>query len=165
MAEERQIQKELYLKLRPSHLYTIPNIYRYDWESDILSITKSNMAIEYEIKVSVQDYKKDFTHKKEKHEVLKNGWRKAKNEREKRWRGEIIKSSRPNRFYYLVPSEMINEWDIPEYAGLLWYISKGKYTRIKVMKKAPLLHKEKIDNDFIYNCLRGMYYKYWNNLT
>ena len=53
----------------------VSNKYLYKWfESDFISITKANYLTEYEIKITISDFKRDFTHKPIKHTWL-NGKR------------------------------------------------------------------------------------------
>ena len=50
---------------------------------------------------------------------------------------------RPNYFYYATPPDLIKAEDVPEYAGLV-YVDENE--GIKTIKKAPCLHKEKIED-------------------
>lgn len=47
----------------------------------------------------------------------------------------------PNYFYYVCPDGMIKLDDLPEYAGLI-YLRKGWKNPLKIIRKAPILHKE-----------------------
>jgi len=51
------------------HRYPIANIYVFAWESDFLTVTKDKLIIEYEIKLSLSDFRADFE-KKDKHRLL-----------------------------------------------------------------------------------------------
>jgi len=125
----QDITRALFKKFEDSK-YMAANIYffrspKYN-ETDFLVLNKSGYLLDVEIKVSLQDYKKDFT-KIHKHHVLKN-------------RG--YSEECPNRFYYAVPTNLITVDDLPEYAGLYYIDEAGFATKIK---EAPLLHKGKID--------------------
>ncbi|MEE9408203.1 MAG: hypothetical protein V3V28_09025 [Polaribacter sp.] len=54
---------------------------------------------------------------------------------------QILKPKVPNKFYYAVPEGLISKEEVPIYAGLL-YINENS---IKEIKKAPFIHKEKLD--------------------
>ena len=149
---EHLIQKALrYNFLSPnSDKYFIENLNIYNWESDVLKITKSGYAYEFEIKISRGDFKNDFKHKKKKHKLL-----------------EQKDDNIPNYFYYVVPTDLITIDEIPEYAGLIYInatiIGNGRhYYSFKIIKNAPKLHTNKVDieklrlvDKFYYN------YRHW----
>mgnify|MGYP005906286723 CR=1 FL=1 len=63
---ELEMQKEISFKRALQGQICIPNVVLYDkgrTEVDLLIITKTNTLIEVEIKVSIQDFKKDFQKK------------------------------------------------------------------------------------------------------
>ena len=117
----KDIGKELRNHFKqPSYRYQLHNSYIYNWESDFFCINRKLMAFECEIKISRQDFKKDFD-KSKKHNVLQ--------EKEYKFR--------PNKFYYVTPKDLIKLEEIPKYAGLI-YIDNN----VKIIKRAPLLHSE-----------------------
>lgn len=136
-----------------------PNIY-LDWEfneMDLMGLRKqSGFVDEIEIKFSVTDFKADFNkivnikngpiyNKKNKHECIKKGMLHC------------------NRFSFLIPSDIIDDCKIPEYSGLyVFYKNSKRNYRIDEIKKAPLLHKNKISDKLKYEVGRKMGYRYWN---
>lgn len=103
----------------------IPNFYHGQWEMDLFKMTVSGLVYEYEIKVSLSDFKRDFDkkcHKGNKHELIENGKRVC------------------NRFYFVCPAYLISVIECPVYAGLIYY-QKGQY--FSIVKNAPMLHKNK----------------------
>lgn len=148
---EELIQQQLrYSFLSPNSVkYFTENLNVYDWESDVLKITKSGYAYEFEIKISRGDYKNDFKHKKKKHLLLENKENKAK---------------MPNYFYYVVPEGLITEDEVPEYAGLIYVhasiIGNSRvYYQFQEIKKAPKLHSDKIDENNL-KLIDKFYYNY-----
>lgn len=131
--------------------FVFPNIYIGGFECDILEITKSNYSYEYEVKISISDFKAD-TKKKGKFD-----------------------NPRTNYFYYIVPKGLISINDIPEYAGLIYVkdISGKFYNKEKgyydiekkffeIIKTAPKLKKDKFcENTFKY-LLKKAYYRFIN---
>lgn len=99
-------------------------IFRYDWESDYFCVNKQDYSFEVEVKISKADFKNDF--KKDKHKLFAE---------------KDTKRLIPNRFYYAVPKGLINESDVPEYAGLITV--EGSHATI--VKRAPFIHKKKHD--------------------
>lgn len=51
------------------HRYPLQNVYLFDWESDMLSVAKSGLIYEFEVKTSRSDFRADFK-KTEKHKIL-----------------------------------------------------------------------------------------------
>lgn len=121
---QEHLQKWLYEK---SNIYQALNFSKAGlYESDVLAITKSLMITEIEVKISRSDFKADFK-KTHKHYRMQNpitdGWR---------WT--------PNKFYFACPVGLINDSDVPTYAGLIWVDSLGN---IEVVKEAKRLHRIK----------------------
>lgn len=113
-----------------NHIYVLPNsTIIYPWESDLISVTKALFAHEYEIKISLADYKKD-KEKKWKHYSLRLG----------------DSRNTPNYFWYAT-----FEFDIepPEHAGWLKIEYNAKQFRyfVHMMKEAPRLHTKKLTDD------------------
>lgn len=153
---EELIQQQLrYSFLSPSSVkYFTENLNVYNWESDVLKITRSGYAYEFEIKISRADFKNDFKHKKKKHTLLES---------------KESSSKIPNYFYYVVPEGLISEEEVPEYAGLIYVLGNinglGRtYYQFQEIKKAPKLHSDKID-EISLNLIDKFYYNYihWKN--
>lgn len=119
------------MKWIKSHSYDIiiPNYYPDGYEMDVLRIANnSNYLVEYEIKISLSDYKADF----------KKGTKYGYSKHEKLQYGKSL----CNRFYFVCPQNIIKS--VPAYAGLIYYLHENNTFQIK--KAAPLLHKNIIDS-------------------
>jgi len=92
-----------------------------DIEMDIMSISKSDLLYEFEVKVSRADFKADFKKRK---------WEKYTTP---------ITRLTPNYFSYVCPTNMIELVEIPEYAGL-YYFQDGN---IEEVRKPKMIHKSK----------------------
>ena len=126
--------------------YRCENLFVFKkWESDLILITKSNLIYEFEIKISKADFNNDFKKKTEKHKILLEN-------------KENIQ--KPNYFYYAVPENLINEQEIPEYAGLIYMIDC--YPFFKIIKTAPRLDKNKYTSNDL-NLTDKFYYNYRQN--
>ena len=153
-----------------SHKYYADGLYVFEWESDKLIWTKAGYIYEFEIKISRDDFKNDFKHKKEKHIVLAstiardkakeiqmslfeqkekehpNHWSRESLER---YYGDIdamAKGKRmPNYFYYAVPTGLIEPDEVPPYAGLIYIDAEYRYIAqsFRIVREAPRLHREK----------------------
>lgn len=123
------IKKGLMIFAKGNYDVVLPNFFFGYSECDIFRITESDLVIEYEIKMSKSDFYADFKKKcngESKHDNLKSG------------NGKYC----PNRFFFVVPSDLIPISDVPEYAGLIYY-SNGWFT---IKKNAKLIHKNKFDD-------------------
>lgn len=125
--------------------YIVENLYVFGWESDMLIKTRSGYWYEVECKISLADFKNDFTNKRQKHELLKNGDEKRR---------------RPNFFYYCVPWYLSAKVYplLPDYAGLVVLTEDG---RLKEVKRTPMLHNNKYTNEELKLCDK-FYYAYRN---
>jgi len=127
---ERNLQVvmgEYLLNEKKQHL-VIPNIkFFHQWESDILAVSRSWYATEYEIKCSRSDFKADFK-KQGKHHCLEKGT------------GTFKYLA---RFYYVTPKGLLDPSEVPEYAGLIEvehsaYFKYSKFQcKVREVKKAP----------------------------
>lgn len=129
------------------------------WECDLLAITKSDFMVEFEIKLSKSDFKRD---------VLKN-----KTEYDRVLRKDVVtenkhnllheKSSKgPSRFYYVVPEGMFQLDEIPEFAGLLEIRKDKRALFLNEKKTAPRLNSEKVDPKIFRLIDQTCYYRFWN---
>lgn len=117
------------------HEITIPNLTLfYRWEADVLSITKSMLVHEFEIKVAKSDYQRD-REKKYKHYCLST---------------EVLAPHMaPNYFWYVTWGFEIEK--LPPYAGWLEVVPNQRGRRkyaysVIVRKEAPRLHVLKLDD-------------------
>lgn len=122
-----------------NHDYVLNNVYMFNWESDLFGISSSGYAVEVEVKISRSDFNADF--KKQKHGIFE----KAFNEKNEAMKQAFIEVNNPvpNRFYFACPFGMITPDQVPPYAGLIY--CESKYTAFDVIKKAPFIHKYKLD--------------------
>lgn len=158
--------------------YKLTNTYIFNWESDFFAISKSGYSLEVEVKVSKADFRRDFTHKTEKHELF--SMHKSKPFSKKiydntehgfKHEGEWIypKSSMirwiepekllPNKFYYACPEGLILPNEVPSYAGLIYTNPHSPVLKwFDIVKPAPFLHKFK--KDFTGTLLSKYYFKH-----
>ena len=138
MSEEcRVIGRKLWILYRSSSIIIAPNYIPKDWfECDLFRVTKSLYAYEYEIKISIEDYRADFKkhrefyvptwHTKKKHWFLRDGDR----------------MGCPNYFFYVVTRNLAERIErdraLPEYAGLIVFDR-----RLITVKPAPRIHKNR----------------------
>ncbi len=164
--------------------YNVDGLYVFGWESDKLIWTKTGYIYEFEIKISRQDFKNDFKHKKDKHIILQGPtaeekympscyqhyeWNKKNYASLEAYLAQIRPDSydliannrKPNYFYYAVPEGMIQPEEVPEYAGLIWIQKEYRYVKQSyvIVKQAPQLHKVKY-KDAELNLSEKFYYNW-----
>lgn len=155
---ENSIQDILIKNFLSKPKYTIPELYCYLWESDLLIISNSMLAYEFEIKISRADFKNDFKHKETKHKILEY----CKKSFSKNLINEETKPVGPNYFYYVVPENLITADEVPEYAGLIYIVDYFPFYLI--VKTAPKLHNNKFVPEH-FNLVDKFYYNYINYRT
>ena len=170
--------------------YIVENLYVFDWESDMLIKTRSGYWYEVECKISLADFKNDFTHKRQKHELLKTGeWHsltfvrretdeKALSKFEPlpdyhieragnawniyRLSQEISRREhrRPNYFYYCVPW-YISGKVLPLLPNHAGLLVLTECGRLNEVKRASCLHNQKYTDEELKLCDK-FYYAYRN---
>ena len=96
--------------------------------------------MEFEIKVSVQDFKAE-RRKQQKHDKLRS-----------RKRGI------PNYFVYACPEGLLTPDQVPEYAGLVYVTQKKEVIEVK---KPPVLHRLEATDSQRHRLLKVCMYKVW----
>lgn len=129
----------------------VPNIFLWNWESDLLYLTNCNYAVEWEIKLSRSDFRADFQ-KQYKHNVLAGKYHPVG----------------PSEFYFACPQGLIDKNEVPEYAGLVWvnpdkcHVYNDFAYDISVVKKAPRRKTVKLTDKQVLTVLRKGTYRYWS---
>ena len=114
-----------------SYDIVLPNFYYEDYEMDVFKLSYSGICIEYEIKVSRSDYLRDFKKYLDytngtKHYTLLNGKRIC------------------NRFYFVMPTDMVDVSEVPSYCGLIYY--DEKYDSLSYKRNGKILHRNKMED-------------------
>lgn len=135
-----QITQALVSKLSYKGSLILRNVYVHPspWECDVLHVTKTLCWTEYEIKVSVEDFKADFR-------KCVNSWSSKKAGLDSRLRKHVVyregrhhawpNTPVPKRFFFVTPKGLISPSDVPDPCGLLEVeIEKNGYARWKVTK-------------------------------
>jgi hypothetical protein len=182
--DTKDIQKAIYFycKCRQNE-YMVSNKHLHYWfEVDFMTISKAGYLTEFEIKQSKSDFKRDFSAKKVKHEWFKGKRdgdlliesqdgrnQKVVNNFSENFTGiqqsfNMTNYKGPNYFYFVCPENTIDAKDIPEYAGLIYVLDNNtKIPSLKFIKKSPLLHKAKVDQERKINILTKYMYDYWKH--
>lgn len=161
---EAEVQKMLALQycLKKRHEITVPNIKTCHgwWESDLLSLTRSLLTHEFEIKCSRSDWLKE-------HNELSTQKDSCKAQRfisySDQFENQDDDMRVANYFWYVCYDACIAESEIPSYAGLISIHKRfkdGPYT-LNVIKKAPRIHSFKASDHIIMSMSRSLSMKHW----
>lgn len=144
---EAWIQAELHRIKGRAGVAIIPNRHIPWWyEADAMAITKAAYWSEYEIKLSLTDYKADFekAHGR-KHERLKDGDPKG-----------------PKTFNFVMPAELAEQVAVPEYAGLIAVTQRGPWLKFQTIVSAPARKSNKLTHEQEVSMYRAMYHRWWD---
>ncbi len=143
------------------------------WEADLLLISRASKCVtEVEIKISVADFKNEFTKdtKIRKHDALKSGvlkkakWMKVGHGYEHRHHHQNY----VRNYYFAVPESIADKVKplLPEYAGLIVvseHINKDRrFLHARKVVKAPTIKSEKATDLMVLALKESLYYRYWN---
>ena len=142
------------------------------WECDVFEITAAGYFVEYEIKVSRGDF---FADAKKTRQQPTDEFEKITiygREHEVRKYRDVTKHAMisdgkppaPSRFFYLMPENLVAPTELPAWAGLIYFTEtfgprgdNNAYLRFRETVKAPVLHREKVQ-DRIYSRVRETCY-------
>jgi len=146
MTKERALQDRLFRHLQKSNKTVtrfdtiVPNVKLYKWESDLLFLGRNDTVYEFEIKTSISDLRADFKNKIKKHNAMR-----------------LRAGQTPNYFYMVIPHEILEKADIPNYYGVILYNDSS----IKTYRHATQMHTTKIKVYDKLKLAKALYYKYW----
>lgn len=131
----KEIQRSL-IRDRYRRSFVIPNYTPKGWwECDLFELTEAGYFNEYEVKLTVADFYAD----RKKCQSVPDGPATLKWDRLREGKG-------PSRFWFVLPSTLINAVAIPPFAGLIAVKSNGGARLFAhELKQAPRLHRNKAD--------------------
>lgn len=148
----RDIQRRLFFEYSNSSSVLCPNFTPARWfECDLFRVTKAGYLYEYEIKLSLSDFKSDFN------KTTYNYKTKQYDTKHKMLESRHIDA--PSKFFFVVPYTLTDKVlpIVPEWAGLL------EYTRyLRQVKPSPNLHRNKCSLARIRQAKQSMMYRYWD---
>ena len=145
------------------------NIYHYAFESDLLILRNSGTVVEYEVKLSVQDWNAGL---KKRQFINKYNSNRRKNQtlftEKPMSRHEYLTADLgANMFYYVAPQEVLEKVEIPPWAGVIeaYTNTHADSCGIMLVKKASSLHKDTPAADLKEKIMISAYYKYWKHFS
>lgn len=127
----------------------MPNWTPKGWfECDVIEITKAGFFTEYEIKLSRSDFAAD-QHKHSRHWVFNDDLQKYGYNSVNKHKAIAAKKG-PSRFYFVCPEHLLEQSDLPVWAGLIWAHEWKNHkppfnVQLSIQRPAPKLHKCKVD--------------------
>lgn len=159
---ERTIQRCIYMLNNKRFRVLLPNYTPLGWwECDLFGVTKAGYFHEFEIKLTVADFRRDS--QKKRHDI--RAWNNETGQIEVTTPGArkhslIGQAPGPSRFWYVVSEDMAGMGDVPSWAGLQVILDNNSGWA-RVVKQAPQLHKAKIDDRVVRHALSVCYWRYW----
>lgn len=129
------------------------------WECDVFEITAAGFFREYEIKLTLGDFKADA----KKFDIFLTGYYPNMQEHRRMKHDLMGQPCGPRQFWYVVPEGMLTPEQVPEWSGLITMHDRGedyrpywRYSEI-LEKKAPILHQHPCDKIVVEHA-RGICY-------
>ena len=152
----------------PIRLVAVPNTTSLaGWEADLLLLQPSGWAWEIEIKVSVNDFRREFKTKETKHRILREGFVIERGI----WSGTDYtrKNKHVQKFFFAVPKDVFDKLkleEFPDYAGIIVIdpdrLDWAKRIVPEVVRKAKNLPGvEKAPDSFRIELLRLAHNRLW----
>jgi len=180
---EKQIQNDLYYYLYHHGMKLIfPNMdVITGYEADIIALTGRNYASEYEIKISLADFRADrkkvFKHASLAQDVRKHKYPYDCDKDRELWvkldapddpyqalRYVCLPDRIPKHFWYVIHGFDVPAGELPDYAGLMRYEADSRQVyglKFKVVRKAPQLKARPVDEKTVQHATTNMLYRYW----
>lgn len=159
---ERLIQEWFYRWFGNRYECLCPNYTPVGWfECDIFALTKSGYFHEFEIKLTVADFKADAEKRDRGYRFVGNRYTNECGDTKYK-RLSSADESGPVNFWYIVPEGLITPDDLPEFAGLKYAIAlKDKTLLVEDIVKAPRLHRQKAKQEVADHVKTVFYYRFW----
>lgn len=149
--------------IKRQHEMCVPNIKCTHgwWEADLLSLTKSNLTHEFEIKCSRSDWRKEYNqiHNEQLHPGRKR-YRHNTITEQHACDDDLLLS--PNYFWIVAPAGVVLDDELPSYAGWIEVYEFRSKIRLKVLKNAPRIHRFKATDKTVMSMARGLNYRLWS---
>lgn len=171
---ERRIQRSLFWKLHSACELIVPNYTPSAWfECDLWAVTKAGYGVEFEIKLTTADFRKDAEKRRSQQAWLSLGPKgmrfgdfTAKPEDLKHTMLEMCDIKGPSRFWYVAPEGVIPDGELPAWAGLK-IVAPARMDHVSILTKveAPRLHKEKVCRKIVEHARGVFYWRFWKELS
>lgn len=158
MPTAHQITLGIYSWLRDSSDLVIPRFTPSGWwECDVWRLRDSGFTDEFEIKLSVGDFKADAAKSRPRFTWPDGG---SQIETSESKHEMLAGGNGPNRFWFVTTEEIAGKIEVPDFAGFLVVDEHGRCAHSK--KRAPKIHgnrwkgsREKV--------LQAFYWRYWHH--
>lgn len=166
----------VYSDIRPQLMAAAPRFEPMGWwECDLFAVLKSGRTTEYEVKLSRGDFFCDSKKGRPNYEPFRDGLCRLRECPEQR-KHDLLAAGDvrgPNRFFYVTPKGLITLDELPVWAGLIelhdcsdeWRpATDWRAWRPSCVRKAPVLHKQKVRLKVLRDLHRRLHYRYLNSM-
>lgn len=152
----------------------IPNFYYGQYEMDLFRLMPSGYVVEYEVKMSRNDFRNDFKKAKIKIEGgywhhHENGVRYEDMPKVRVTKHDLIAAGQGacNRFFFVTPENLVKPEEIPAHAGLIYYcgpLGMSSYGgHFRIVKNAPLIKRDKVKDEEYKSIAGSLAFREWNH--
>lgn len=134
------------------------------WECDVFEITKAGYFREYEIKLSLSDFRADAAKA-----FTRFNWETRSHQPIRKKHDDMAAHSPlgPTAFHFVCPADLIPIGDIPPWAGLIYarqrvHSASPGNCLLDIIKPAPRLHNGKPDPKILQHARSICYWRYIN---
>jgi len=160
---ERAVQDRLFLAMQSRCQLILPNYTPAGWhECDLWAVTRSGYAQEYEVKVTVSDFKADAKKIDRRYGRYVSGQWVKSDSRRKYDRLTAGDPMGPTMFWYVVPEGLLEGQELPRWAGLI-EVEAGKYGTVILCRRqdGPRLHNTKVGDRIMAHARGICYWRFW----
>lgn len=164
----KEITRALWRNFSGSSDLILPRFTPNSWfECDVWRLTKAQFVDEFEIKMTVADFKADMAKSHRKGHDYDRENRRLIERPEKSKHGLLAAGQgHPNRFWFVVPETLAGliRPHLPAHAGLMvaHFYQNGRCSGIYAERQAPRIHGHKWKGDR-QKILTTAYWRYWNH--
>jgi hypothetical protein len=157
---EFKVQQAIHRDIVSRCIAVMPNFTpRGWWECDVCAVTNSGYFTEYEIKLTASDLRADADKHVGRYRTVNGAWKYVS---AGDYKHDLLRQGHkigPSSFYYVVPPDLAEL--VPAWAGVMVATATGYGARLGVRRKAPQLHRHKVDRGFVDLMRRSAEYRYW----
>lgn len=128
----------------------IPNFYHFGYEMDVFKLSKKQLVIEYEVKISRSDFFNDFKKFQTDYGMF-NELKLEFTDKKDTLKHDLIRAGRAaSSFFFVMPENMVQKHEVPSHCGLMYFRPAGSMVEGGVLsdvdylytcRPAPVLHK------------------------
>jgi hypothetical protein len=128
----------------------IPNFYHHGYEMDVFKLTKKQLVVEYEVKISRADFFNDFKKFHTDYGLFDEVKLEFMEKRDLYKHDLLVAGRAASSFFFVVPEGLVSKNEVPKHCGLMYFQLSGTmqpegylsdFDKLYTERPAPILHK------------------------